>query len=422
MRKLIIKNVGPIKEVEIDLNKINVFMGPQSSGKSTIAKIISHCAWIEKDIATSQSLNGYKSKEDFKKSIEVFHKMKGYFRSDSYISYSSEVLKLVYSNSRNITVKWVDKYSYCKSKISYIPAERNIVILPEMEKVEFSHNNIRSFLFDWFDARKNYQKDNLVNLLNLGVNYYYNENIRENRIVSNEYDILLDNASSGLQSITPMIVMVEYLANWIYDNEESLSFEEIRKREKVQTILLDEIILPPSLRKQSEIDKIQYQVEFVKNLDKKNVDAIGKATRYNSVKNNLFKTKQTQFIIEEPEQNLFPETQRDLMYYFLEKVSDAERDHELILTTHSPYILYALNNCMMGYLVKDKMSEEEFDKLSCKGSILDPSLVSIAQIVDGELVSIQGEDGLIGNNYFDSVMKGEMNDFYAMINYYGDED
>ena len=48
MAHITIKNIGPIKEVDIDLNKINIFMGPQSSGKSTIAKIICHCQWVEK--------------------------------------------------------------------------------------------------------------------------------------------------------------------------------------------------------------------------------------------------------------------------------------------------------------------------------------------------------------------------------------
>lgn len=43
MTTIEIRNVGPIKEVsEITLNSVNVFMGPQSSGKSTIAKIISY--------------------------------------------------------------------------------------------------------------------------------------------------------------------------------------------------------------------------------------------------------------------------------------------------------------------------------------------------------------------------------------------
>ena len=48
MRRLIIRNVGPIKSLDIRLNKINVFIGPQGSGKSTIAKIISFCSWLEK--------------------------------------------------------------------------------------------------------------------------------------------------------------------------------------------------------------------------------------------------------------------------------------------------------------------------------------------------------------------------------------
>ena len=47
MPNLTIRNVGPIKVVEgINLNKVNVFMGPQSSGKSTIAKILSFCTWV----------------------------------------------------------------------------------------------------------------------------------------------------------------------------------------------------------------------------------------------------------------------------------------------------------------------------------------------------------------------------------------
>ena len=49
MARLIIRNIGPIKNVDIELNKVNVFIGEQSSGKSTIAKIISFCSWLEKN-------------------------------------------------------------------------------------------------------------------------------------------------------------------------------------------------------------------------------------------------------------------------------------------------------------------------------------------------------------------------------------
>jgi len=106
----------------------------------------------------------------------------------------------------------------------------------------------------------------------------------------------------------------------------------------------------------------------------------------------------------------------------LRLLNDNERNHRLTLTTHSPYILYALNNCMMGYLVKDIMPIEEQNKLLSKQSWIDPKLVSIWEIEEGKIKSIQGEDGLIGNNYFDTAMKHVMDDFYAMLNYYGDEE
>ena len=48
MCKLTIKNIGPIKEIKMDVNKITFLLGPQSSGKSTIAKVLCHCQWIEK--------------------------------------------------------------------------------------------------------------------------------------------------------------------------------------------------------------------------------------------------------------------------------------------------------------------------------------------------------------------------------------
>ncbi|KAA6322558.1 hypothetical protein EZS27_027916 [termite gut metagenome] len=215
MNKISIRSVGPIKEATFGLNKINVFMGPQSSGKSTIAKIISHCTWVEKLVATNQSLDDYcTNKESFKEWFETFHKIEGYFNNNSVIDYESAVIKLHYT-AQDYTIDWADKYAYQKSKISYIPAERNMVILPEMEKVELPNNNVRCFLFDWFDARRRYVNENNLPLLDLGVRYYYLRQTRENYIQYKEngesYDILLSNASSGLQSVTPMIVMTDYL-------------------------------------------------------------------------------------------------------------------------------------------------------------------------------------------------------------------
>ena len=78
----------------------------------------------------------------------------------------------------------------------------------------------------------------------------------------------------------------------------------------------------------------------------------------------------------------------------------------------------------MGYLVKEKMLEDD-DYLNLKSlkSSIDPTNVSVWQITDeGTINNIQGDDYLIESNYFDDCMKDVMDDFYKMINYYGDED
>lgn len=424
MTTIAIRNIGPIKEVkEIYLNKINVFMGLQSSGKSTIAKIISFCTWVEKDVATSQSLSEYQeNKTYFRERLESFHKIKGYFNSDSYIHYKSKVIDIVWENEE-CSISWVDKYAYKRSKIAYIPSERNMVILPEARKSEFGNTNIRSFLFDWFESRKKYSNENNLSVLNLGVNYYYVEGSEEDHIKGNvnntEYDILLSNASSGVQSITPLIAMIEYLTKWIY-NEDRISFDQNERKVQVYRVLLDEKVLKPYYKKEdlSEETQLKLLKDFNEKLRKKDKEALKLFNIAKTISINLFKTNNSQFIIEEPEQNLFPETQRDLVYYLLQKCLDKE-GNRLTFTTHSPYILYALNNCMMAGLVSDKMDKEELSKLKCNHSKVFPSFVSIYEIRDGVVdKTIQGEDGLISDNYFDQKMKELMDDFYLMLNDY----
>ena len=419
-----IKNIGPIIEVsEIILKRINVFMGPQSSGKSTIAKIISFCTWVEKDVATSQSLSEYQeNKTYFKERLESFHKIKGYFNCNSYIHYKSDVVDIIWEDEK-CSISWVNKYAYKRSKIAYIPSERNMVILPEARKSEFGNTNIRSFLFDWFEARKKYSNENDLSVLNLGVNYYYVEGSEEDHIRcknnDTEYDILLSNASSGLQSITPLIVMIEYLTKWIYD-EDTISFDQDERKQRVKRILAVEKVLKPYYNKEDlPIGALQKLVNsFNAKLHEKEEKAVKYFDNYNTISNSLFKTTNSQFIIEEPEQNLFPETQRDLVYYFLRNCLNKE-GNRLTLTTHSPYVLYALNNCMMAGLVSDKMEANELSKLKCNQSKINPVDVSIYEIREGVVrESIQGEDGLISDNYFDQKMKDLMDDFYLMLNHY----
>lgn len=418
MTTIKIRNIGPIKEVpEITLNRVNVFMGPQSSGKSTIAKIISYCTWLEKEMATSHLAKEYALTTRFKDELESFHKIKGYFRADSYIRYQSDVVEIIWSGDRCYP-ELINRLAYQRSKIAYIPSERNMVILPEARRVELGSTNVRSFLFDWFTAR---EKCTDLPILDLGVNYRYVEAKEEDHIQGGEgdsaYDILLSNASSGLQSLTPLLVMIEYLTKWIYE-EERLSFEQESKRKETAFILMREILLgrrPNQLTSFSDQDDLKSFLN--KLLDEKDPDATKLFNEYSKHITSLLKTHNSQFIIEEPEMNLFPETQRDLVFHLLNRCLERE-GNRLTITTHSHYILYALNNCMMAGLVYDKMDDGLKERLKCGAFRVDPSYISIYEIREGVVKRIQKEDGLIRDNYFDQQMKTLMNDFYLMLNYY----
>ncbi|MEM6053020.1 AAA family ATPase, partial [Erwinia sp. P7711] len=62
MEHLKIKNFVSLKELSIELNKINIFIGPQAKGKSLIAKLISYFKSIPHEI-TSAIIEGQNKRE-----------------------------------------------------------------------------------------------------------------------------------------------------------------------------------------------------------------------------------------------------------------------------------------------------------------------------------------------------------------------
>ena len=62
MKHLIIRNLGPLSDVDISLSRINLIIGPQSTGKSCILKVACFCAWLEERIEFTQN-----PKEEFRK-------------------------------------------------------------------------------------------------------------------------------------------------------------------------------------------------------------------------------------------------------------------------------------------------------------------------------------------------------------------
>ena len=59
MKRLLIKNFGPIKEANLTLGQVNIITGMQSSGKSCVLKTACYCSWVEKRLELTQKVNGF---------------------------------------------------------------------------------------------------------------------------------------------------------------------------------------------------------------------------------------------------------------------------------------------------------------------------------------------------------------------------
>ena len=105
----------------------------------------------------------------------------------------------------------------------------------------------------------------------------------------------------------------------------------------------------------------------------------------------------------------------------LQKEEDS--NSSIVLTTHSPYVLFALNNCMMGHLVEKNIPADIFENVAIhKAAWISPEDVSIYEIENGKIRCIQDEDGIIEDNYLNQAYKENSAEYLSLLNYYDNEE
>lgn len=352
MRKLIIKNVGPLESVEIELAKVNVIIGPQSSGKSCVLKIACFCTWVEKKIELAQSVGDFAKDGYFIQELTRFHKLYGYFKKDSYISYESNFLTFSYdAKTGKFLFDWKEKrWDYFRPKVSYIPAERNMVAaIPNWFDVKLYDDNIQSFMADWDRARK--VCTDYVDILNLGVSYKYDEHTKKDLVkVDDDAMLELTNTSSGLQSLIPLFVHLGYIGNLHNLQDEAQSFANKQLsvsflRTMYEVLFTEnggvkgepgETVIGKDGKEQVTVNFYIAQVGSYTLPFKNKQDA----DKCNEIYMRYTKTHHAEIFLEEPENNLFPPTQVRLVDWLL-KLTEGDNGACLFVATHSPYMMTA---------------------------------------------------------------------------------
>ncbi len=378
MTKLSVKNVGPIKggcaDPYILFDSLTVFLGPQSAGKSTIAKIYASLAWLEKAILRDEIVEEQWGKVDFfLQEVISFQGIASYFRDDSYVHYIGEGCDFTYESGRfSVNVK-EGKNSYKMPKIMYVPAERNFLTsISGPELMTRLPRPLHAFLAEYEYAKEWTQRRDII--LPIGeIQYRYDSDKNKSYLIGQDYETDLLHGSSGYQSFIPLFLVTEYLSNLVLNDEndpsrEMYSVARIRKiKDKLDSIL-----------KTKDINsKVRELIRISSKYD------------YGCFVN----------VVEEPEQNLYPESQKKALFSLFEALKLNDKN-KLVVTSHSPYVLNFIILATEAYnLYSKKLSEESKEKLQTivpKGSALDINQVHVYEL-DGQggVVELSKSEGFL---------------------------
>jgi predicted ATPase len=359
MSKIRIKHFGPIKlgyqnnDGWIDVKKITVFIGNQGSGKSTVAKLISTLSWLEKAFVKGELRENELSIDNrFREKHCAYQKLENYFKENSEIEYHGDAYTFEYKNGAFNAHKNPSN-GYLLPKIMYVPAERNFVsAVDRPDKLKNLPRTLVTFLDEYEKA-----KDALKEGLKLPINdvlFEYDKPAKIARIRGEGYMVGLSEASSGFQSAAPLYLVSRNLSLSVTGYSDP-SYREISSDEQkiiqieIERILLDDKLSEDVKQASLRIISSKYKVGCFIN------------------------------IVEEPEQNLFPSSQRGILNSLLE-FANLSLGNKLILTTQSPYIINYLTLAIKGKEVYEMIEANHKDNLIPELS----SFVPIHSLVGGE--------------------------------------
>lgn len=408
VEKLIIRSFSAVKKAEIEIRKFNVLIGNQASGKSVIAKSCYFFRAVSKHFY--DGIRQDDSKRNLDKNIlqdfEVRFPRYIWEGTDfelRYIIGDFEVKLVGVSNKRKKTVLTI---SYSDSLASMYANKRRLYKkrVEEERSSEKSPRraiNIESRVF--YDCivepiLKSEFQPFFNNSLFVPATRSFFANLQKNIFTFMASNLEIDPFLKDFGSV--------YETAKRFHNRAYLGLEEKNdKKTKEQITKLIASIIDGDYEYDDEQDWI------VK--DGRRVNLINSSSGQQeslpmllvlSIWPFLYSEKRSLIFIEEPEAHLFPAAQRDIVSMLSHLVKECSSS--FFITTHSPYILSALNNHVVagGLESSGKIHESEFTKLNGAGVPIRFSDVSAYSVSKGLTNSIaDSEYELVGTEILDGV-------------------
>ena len=391
MSSIIIQHFGAIKKCNtpIEIKKVTFFIGNQGSGKSTIAKLIATFICIEKALVRGDyNKKWFERKNRFKNTFLPYHRIENYLKENTFIQYEGEACVITYEKE---FLKFEEKKNngYSLPQIMYMPSERNFIAYVKSPKeLKLSSDALKEFLTE-FDNSKEIVKNLLLPINDVILDY---DKLNDTLSLKGEdYKIKLTEASSGFQSFAPIYMVSNYLVNTIKKDsgiKVSMSGEEINRfRKEIE-----------QLYKDKHLSDEQKRIAI-------------------SVLPQKFNKTSFVNIVEEPEQNLFPTSQRDMLYSLL-KINNEIAANKLIITTHSPYLVNYVSVAVEAGKLKQGATagkEEELNAIVPISSAINADDLVIYQLneKEGSVELLDSYEGIPSDENFLNNEIGRTNELFA---------
>lgn len=360
---IIIKNFGPLTEVEIDdIKPLTVFIGKSAGGKSIIMKVIVLMRYIYKMVNIRSYLKNAKiTRSPFKLRFNsLLHDgLKGMITAQTEIYYTVEI------NGNKYTLKYTNRGLQSDINIpdkdliffkeAYVSGMRSLIPIWASKAVSVKGENLGFFFhetFNDFNDATDVIKEQKLEYLNLKMKVRKSGNRPKlftiESLQNDAVPIELRYASSGIQTSAPLVAIVHYFA-------QEFSFKDAFQRSVLNYLYKQDLL-----------------TKFTPGINR---NKLGKYVHIH---------------IEEVELSLAPEDQRALMSNLIEEVfhkNKKDRKLGLMVSTHSPYIVNHLNVLLRaGY----------FEKARENYPFLEKDDIAVYRVNEGKIISLMATDNDTG--------------------------
>jgi ABC-type ATPase involved in cell division len=398
MSKIRIKRFGPVKDGYrdndgwIDIKKVTVFVGNQGSGKSAIAKLISTFIWIEKALVRGDyDKKWFEKKNHLRNQCLPYHRLENYLYPDTEIEYQGDAYAVNYKDGLLSITKTANE-SYPLPQIMYVPAERNfLTYIKGAKELKLSSEALQEFNTEYGKAKEDLKSATLpMNHIEIE----YNKQHDNLYLKGHDYKIEITEASSGFQSFVPLFLVSDYLAKSVKkqsENKESMSSDEkIRFEKGVQEIWSNDTLTDEQRRLALSALSAKFNKTAFVN------------------------------IVEEPEQNLFPSSQWQMLQS-LSALNNMNEGNKLIMTTHSPYLISDLTLLVKSGQLKSRIKtdalKQKLEKLVQLNATIHPDDLLIYELDEttGTIYAKETYNGLPSDENILNEMFDENNELFAKL-------